>query len=100
MKDPKTTILGLLEDAWNLSWTPAFTADWYDQNSHDPQVIVTHLNTRSSSTGFTENPSQSERRYQGVYMINVWSTDEAQRWSMIDEVERIINSKCDTPVAI
>ena len=98
MNDPKLTILTLLEDGWNQPWTPNFTADWYDQQINDPQIIITHLNTRTQPTGFTENPSQSEKRHQAVYMINVWSTgDETRRWTMIDEVERIINSKCDTP---
>jgi len=96
--DPKKTILGLLEDGWNLPWTPAFSADWYDQKIKDPQVIITHLHTRTQPTGFSEYPSQTTKRIHGIYMIDLWSIgDETRRWSMIDEVDRIIDSKCDSP---
>jgi len=96
--DPKLTILALLRDGWNLPWTPTFTADWYDKQVKDPQVIITHLQTRTHPTGFTENPTQAQRRIRATYMINVWSIgDETRRWEMIDEVDRIITSKCDNP---
>ena len=98
MNDPKLTILTLLQTSWNLPWTPNISADWYDQQIKDPQIIITHLATRTNPTGFTENPTQAQRRYRATYMINVWSTgDENKRWQMIDEVDRIITSKCDNP---
>ena len=96
--DPKTTILDLIEAGWTLTWSPTFSADWFDRAASMPQVIVTHIRTHSEFTGLSENPSSASRRFTGVYAVDVWSDgDEEKRWQMVDEVDRIIASKCDSP---
>jgi hypothetical protein len=96
--DPKITLMGLLEDNWDLEFTPKFSTDWYDGRERMPQVVVSQVLTRPRFIGFSEEPSQADRRFECTYAVDVWSKgDQEKRQAMIDEVDRIIHSKCDEP---
>ncbi|RJS88446.1 hypothetical protein CW700_07745 [Candidatus Bathyarchaeota archaeon] len=101
MEDPKKTILNLLRENWDASevgFTPRFSVDWYDGEEELPQVVVTRLTEDQRALGLTGDPSTAERRVEGLYAIDVWSKgDQARRWSMIEEVDRILRERCTTP---
>ncbi|MCW3978409.1 MAG: hypothetical protein NWF12_01550 [Candidatus Bathyarchaeota archaeon] len=98
MTDPKITLMQLLENNWGLEFTPKFSTDWYDGKEKMPQVVVSQVLTRPRFTGFTEDPATAERRFEVTYAVDVWSKgDQTKRQGMIDEVDRIIHSKCDDP---
>jgi hypothetical protein len=86
-----------LEDEWSEAFTPTFTAGWYDHEEELPQITVMHISTSKRSVFLTDDPTTTDRRCIGLYGIDVWSKeDEAQRWAMVEEVERIIKAKCNS----
>jgi hypothetical protein len=95
--DPKLTILGLLKDGWGLSYTPRFSADWYDGEHSPPQVTVSHVITTPSFIAFSEDLPNSDRRIRGVYQVDVWSLDFEKRWEMLGEVDRVLKSVVNAP---
>ena len=98
MTDPKVTLLELLEGGWSLGYKPAFSADWLQEKAEFPQVVVSHVLTQPRPVGFSENPAQAARRFEAVYFVDVWSRGDAgQRWDMLQEVDRILHSKCTDP---
>ncbi|MCW4048338.1 MAG: hypothetical protein NWE89_01245 [Candidatus Bathyarchaeota archaeon] len=98
MTDPKLTILELVKGGWNLSYTPTFSADWLQGKAEFPQVVVSHVLTQPRQVGFSENPSAVQRRFEAVYLVDVWSKGDAdQRYEMLEEVDRILQSKCNSP---
>ncbi|MFH2111217.1 MAG: hypothetical protein ABIJ47_08170 [Candidatus Bathyarchaeota archaeon] len=98
MTDPKVTLLELLGGGWGLGYKPAFSADWLMEKAEFPQVVVSHVLTQPRQVGFSENPAQAERRFEAVYFVDAWARgDAAQRWEMLQEVDRILHSKCTDP---
>ena len=98
MKDPKLTILELLENAWSLSYKPRFTSDWYEGKVDLPQVTVGHIVTIPRYISFSEDLPNANRRIQGIYSVDVWSRGDAEkRWEMLQEVDRILKSKVNAP---
>ena len=98
MTDPKIIIMELIKNNWSLDFTPKFSTDWYDAKEKMPQVVVSRVLTRPMFVGFSEDPSKAERRFESTYAVDVWSKgDQGKRQAMIDEVDRIIHSKCNDP---
>ena len=98
MTDPKIILLQLLEKNWSLSYTPKFSTDWYDAKEKMPQVVISQVLTQPRFVGFSEDPSQADRRFECTYAVDVWSKgDQEKRHGMIQEVDRIIHSKCNQP---
>ena len=98
MKDPKLTVLEILEDGWGLSFTPGFSADWYDEGVDFPQVTVSHIVSSPRFIAFSEDLPNADRRIQASYAVDVWSRgDEEKRWQMLQEVDRILKSKVSSP---
>ena len=98
MIDPKITILNLITDDWSLGYTPRFSADWYDGSVDLPQVTVSHLATTPRFFAFSDDVTNSDRKIQAVYLVDVWSPGDAgKRWEMIQEIDRIIKAKADSP---
>ena len=98
MGDPKAVILGLLRDNWGLDFTPKFSSEWYQASESLPQVTVSRISTHARRMGFTEAPSSSERGFNALLAVDVWSReDEGKRWRMIKEVDRILHGCCDSP---
>ena len=98
MTDPKLTLLGLLEGGWSLGIEPVFSADWLQEKAEFPQVVVSHVLTTPRPVGFSEDPAAAQRRFEAVYLVDVWSRGDAeQRWEMLGEVDRILHSKCTCP---
>jgi len=97
VKDPRLTILDLLKTFWELPWRPTFTTDWYQGEEHLPQVNISHVITSPKQTGFSMDPSQAQRRHQGVYNVDAWSLEQEQRWEMVTEVDRIVHERCNKP---
>lgn len=98
MSDPKLTLLELLEGGWTLGYTPAFSADWLMEKAGFPQVVVSHILTQPRPVGFSEDPAASDRRFEAAYFVDVWARGEAgQRWEMLQEVDRILHSRCVDP---
>jgi len=98
MTDPKVTIIETLKDGWaQQAVTPLFSGDWYEAREEMPQVTVTHLLTRPEALGFNQDPGNSRRRFRGVYAVDVWAKDPAQRFLMAREVDRIIHFRCGRP---
>lgn len=101
MEDPKKTILNLLRENWDASgmgFTPKFSVDWYDRKEEMPQVVVSRLTEDQRYLGLTGNPSAATKRVEGLYAVDVWSKgDQARRWGMIAEVDRILGESCSTP---
>ena len=98
MTDPKLTLLELLKGGWALGYTPAFSADWLMEKAGFPQVVVSHVITMPRPVGFSEDPAQADRRFEATYFVDVWARGEtAQRWEMLQEVDRILHSKCTDP---
>jgi len=96
--DPKLTLLGLLEGGWSLGIEPVFSADWLQEEAEFPQVVVSHVLTSPRQIGFSEDPAAAQRRFEAVYLVDVWSRGDAeQRWEMLGEVDRILHSKCTSP---
>ena len=96
--DPKVTLLGLLEGGWGLGYEPTFSADWLQEKAEFPQVVVSHVLTQPRQVGFSEDPAAAQRRFEAVYLVDVWSRGDAeQRWEMLAEVDRILHSKCTIP---
>ena len=98
MTDVKVMIMELLEDNWGLDFKPKFSTDWYDAKEKMPQVVVSQVLTRPRVIGFSEDPSQAQRRFEATHSVDVWSKgDQEKRYRMVQEVDRIIHSKCDDP---
>jgi hypothetical protein len=98
VSDPKLTLLELLEGGWTLGYTPAFSADWLMEKAGFPQVVVSHILTQPRPVGFSEDPAASDRRFEATYFVDVWARGEAgQRWEMLQEVDRILQSRCVDP---
>ena len=98
MTDPKVALRGLIEEGWALDFKPAFSTDWYDAGSRMPQVVVSQVYTQPRRLGFSEEPSAARRRFEASYAVDVWSPgDQERRWRMTREVDRIIQSRCDSP---
>ena len=98
MTDVKVMIMKLLEDNWGLDFTPKFSTDSYEAKEKMPQVVVSQVITRPRVIGFSEEPSEAERRFEATYAVDVWSKgDQDKRYRMVQEVDRIIHSKCDEP---
>ena len=98
MTDPKVKLLELLKGGWTLGYKPAFSADWLQEKAGFPQVVVSHVITMPRPVGFSEDPAQDERRFEATYFVDVWARGEAgQRWEMLQEVDRILHSKCTDP---
>ncbi len=101
MTDPKLALKELLETEWDgdgVGFTPKFSSDWYDAKEQMPQVVVSHVLTQPRIVGFSNNLSAAQRRFEATYAVDVWSkSDQAKRWAMLEEVDRIIHSKCNAP---
>ena len=98
MTDAKVTLLQLLKDSWAIDFTPKFSTDWYEAKEQMPQVTVSHVLTSPRRLGFTDNPTEDDRRFEGTYAVDVWSKgDQEKRYRMVKEVDRIIHSKCNDP---
>jgi hypothetical protein len=98
LKDPKLTILDLLKNSWSLSYEPRFTADWYDGEVDLPQVSVGHIVTTHRYISLSEDLPRADRRIQGIYSVDVWSRgDSEKRWEMLEEVDRILKSRVNSP---
>jgi len=98
MTDVKVLLLNMLRDDWGLDFTPKFSTDWYDAKSRTPQVVVSQVLTQPRFTAFSEDPSMDERRFEATYAVDAWSRgDQLRRQRMVDEVDRIIHSKCSDP---
>lgn len=101
MEDPKKTILNLLKENWDalsVGFTPKFSVDWYDRKEEMPQLVVTRLTEDQRYLGLTGDPSAAAKRVEGLYAVDVWSKgDQARRWSMIEEADRILRERCKTP---
>jgi len=96
--DPKLTLLGLIEGGWSLGYEPTFCADWLQEKAEFPQVVVSHVLTTPRPMGFSEDPASAQRRFEAVYFVDVWAERDAeQRWEMLEEVDRILHSKCSSP---
>ena len=96
MTDPKLILLELLRSNWSLGFTPKFSTDWYDGRENMPQVVVSQVLTRPRYIGFSEDPSSSDRRFDGTYAVDVWvKGDQEKRQGMICEVDRIIHENCN-----
>lgn len=98
MTDVKVLLLNMLKEGWGLDFTPKFSSDWYDAKSRTPQVVVSQVLTQPRFITFSEDVSQDERRFEATYAVDAWSQgDQLRRQRMIDEVDRIIHSKCSDP---
>lgn len=98
MTDVKVGLMELLEENWALGFTPNFSTDWYDAKEELPQVVISQVLTRPRFLGFSEDPSKAQRRFEAMYAVDVWSKgDQEKRYRMVEEVDRIIHSKCDDP---
>jgi len=91
--DPKRALVNLLSENWAekmVDFTPKFSTDWYDRKEEMPQIMVSHVVTPSRFLGIGQTP----RRFDANYAIDVWSKgDNAKRWKMVKEVDRIIAEK-------
>jgi hypothetical protein len=88
----------LIEDGWGLSFTPRFSADWYDESIELPQVTISHIVSSPRFIAFSEDLPNADRRIQAAYAVDVWSRgDEEKRWQMLQEVDRILKSKVNSP---
>jgi len=95
---PKVKLMELLRERWALAFTPQFSTDWYDAEERMPQVVVSHVLTTPRFLGFSEDPSEAERRFEGTYAVDVWSVgDQEKRHRMVVEVDRIIHESCNAP---
>jgi len=101
LTDPKLALKGLLEAEWDgdgVGFTPKFSSYWYDAKEQMPQVIVSHVLTQPRIVGFSINLPEAQRRFEATYAVDVWSKgDQAKRWAMLEEVDRIIHFKCNSP---
>ena len=97
MADPKLTILELIKGGWSLSITPTYSADWVQEKASFPQVVVSHIVTNPHPTGFSENPASENRRIEASFAVDVWSRDAPERWDLLEEVDRVLKSKCGDP---
>lgn len=97
MDDPKLTLLDLIKGGWQHSTEPTFSSDWVQEKANFPQVIVSHVLTNPSPTGFSENIDAADRRMEAVYMVEVWSRTASERWELLEEVDRILKSKQSDP---
>lgn len=101
MNNPKLTLLDLLKSKWDdisLGFTPKFNADWYDKSSEIPQITVTHVITRRKHVFLSDDVTTTDRRCIGIYSIDIWTiTSSEQRWSIIEEINRIIKANCNAP---
>ena len=99
--DPKITLLSLLSANWDVvgvGFTPKFTTDWYDPAEEMPQVTVSHVITAQQALGLSNDLASASQKRDGVYAIDVWSKGEkAWRWKMVEEVARILKTKCNDP---
>ena len=98
MTDVKVLMLNMLKEGWGLDFTPKFSTDWYEAKSKTPQVVVSQVLTQPRFITFSEDVSQDERRFEAIYTVDAWSQgDQLRRQRMVDEVDRIIHSKCSDP---
>ena len=98
MTDIKVLLLNMLKEGWGLDFIPKFSSDWYEAKSRTPQVVVSQVITRPRFIAFSEDVSQNERRFEATYAIDAWSQgDQLRRQKMVDEVDRIIHSRCSDP---
>ena len=98
MTDVKVLLLNMLKEGWGLDFEPKFSTDWYEAKSKTPQVVVSQVMTRPRFITFSEDVSVDERRFEATYAVDVWSLgDQERRQRMIDEVDRIIHSRCSDP---
>jgi len=98
LTDPKVTLIELLEGGWALGYKLEFSADWLMEKAGFPQVVVSHVITMPRTVGFSEDPVAADRRFEATYFVDVWSRgDAAQRWEMLQEVDRILHSRCVDP---
>lgn len=95
--DPKRALVDLLSENWAekmVDFTPKFSTDWYDHKEDMPQVVISHITTPARFLGIGQTP----RRLDADYAIDVWSKgDNAKRWKMIKEVDRILLEKQHSP---
>jgi len=97
MSDPKLLLMTLLEDEWTDGSEPRFIADWVDEKTGYPAVTVTHLATRVTPLGFSDNLPAADRRLEGDYLVDVWSLDSEERYNMLRETDRVLKSKTSEP---
>ena len=98
MTDPKITLLELLKGEWELSTEPGFLADWPDEKVDYPVVTVTHLATRVTPLGFSDDVPKADRRITGSYFVDVWSRgDSDERYKLLKEADRILKSRISEP---
>jgi hypothetical protein len=101
LTDPKLALKGLLEAEWDgdgVGLVPKFSSDWYDAKEQMPQVVVSHVLTQPRIVGFSSNLPTAQRRFEATYAVDVWSKgDQEKRWAILEEVDRIIHSKCNSP---
>jgi len=98
LTDPKIALLMLLEENWALDIEPKFSTDWYEAGERLPQVVVSQVLTRPRYLGFSDDHPSARRRFDGVYSVDVWSKgDQAARWKMLRETDRILQEHCEEP---
>jgi hypothetical protein len=98
LKDPKLTIMEIIENNWALGYRPRFSCDWYDGEVDLPQVTVSHIVTNQRYIAFSEDLTGADRRIRGTYCVDVWSRGDAEkRWEMLEEVDRILKSVVNAP---
>jgi len=99
LDDPKLTLLQLLESEWDsvvTGFTPKFNADWYEKSEECPQITVTHISTQKRHVFLSDDVTTTDRRCTGHYYIDIWTTTSSDlRWTMIEEVNRILKAKCN-----
>ena len=99
--DPKITLLSLLSDNWDaegVGFTPKFSTDWYDPAEEMPQVTVSHVITTQRVLGLSNDLTSASRKRNSVYAVDVWSKGEkTYRWKMVEEVSRVLKTKCMDP---
>jgi hypothetical protein len=96
--DPKLTLLELLEGGCSLGYEPTFSADWLQEKAEFPQVVVSHVLTTPRHVGFSEDPAAAKRRFEAVYLVDVWAKGDAeQREELLGEMDSILHSKCNSP---
>lgn len=111
MKDPKMTVLDLVENGWDTSNTdigyePDFHTGWHNPEATEPEVTVSALNDETpgiGGTGFTGiDPSGAGgiQHPEGIVSIDCWSDREVEddvnpktvTFNFSEEVKRIIKN--------
>jgi len=107
MDDPMATVLAILSTDWNLSGALIktairFTTGWYNQDLDVPQVAITHDSERMKEVSRI-SLTKVNVEHKLILMVSTFSTAllasskgpelaKAQRWSMRQEVLRVIQA--------